>query len=162
MLIEDKVVKRRFSNYLLDPLLQTKIGLYCIVLSLAFSLVIMVVLYHNLSRLFQFIMEMTEAPAEVESIIWTYLNGLQQWIVLCLAVYIMATVGVCIWYTHRLVGPMVAFKRHFEALEKGEFTHRTILRKNDAFHEAANALNRVTGVLGDKLGEKMGSKKSHK
>jgi hypothetical protein len=49
---------------------------------------------------------------------------------------------------------MVAFKRHFEALQQGNFTHRTNLRKNDAFHEAATELNKATEMLGARFVEK--------
>ena len=145
--MDKRVVKRQLSNFLLQPLLQTKIGLYCIGLSLAFCATLASILYVNLSHLYQFIIDMTDAPDEVETIIFNYLSNLQNWIYLCVSAYILLVVSVSIWYTHRLVGPMVAFKRHFEALDEGDFSHRTILRKGDAFHEAANTLNKATASL---------------
>ncbi len=150
----EKLLKRRLSNFLLQPLLQTRIGAYCILLSFVFAGIIAMIVYVNLGQLFAFIIEMTDAPDEVQTIINSYLSSIQTWIYLTLGAYIAMVLAVSVWYTHRLVGPMVAFKRHFEALEQGNFTHRTNLRKNDAFHEAANVLNAVTEAMGVKYGDK--------
>ncbi len=151
--MDDRVVKRQLSNFLLQPLLQTKIGLYCIGLSLVFGACVVSILYVNLSQLYSFIIALTDAPEEVETIILNYLSSLQNWIYLSIGTYIGTVVAVSIWYTHRLVGPMVAFKRHFEALDAGDFSHRTVLRKGDAFHEAANTLNQATVSLENRVRE---------
>jgi methyl-accepting chemotaxis protein len=151
----EKLLKRRLSNFLLQPIIQTRIGAYCIGLSFLFAGVIAAIVYVHLGKLFGFIIEMTDAPEEVQTIIMSYLSSIQTWVYLTLAAYILFVFAISIWYTHRLVGPMVAFKRHFEALQQGNFTHRTNLRKNDAFHEAANELNKATEMLGvrfDKAG----------
>ncbi len=149
----DKLLKRRLSNFLLQPLLQTRIGAYCILLSFLLAGMIAAIIYVHLGKLFGFIIEMTDAPEEVQTIILSYLSSIQTWVYLTLGAYILFVLAISIWYTHRLVGPMVAFKRHFEALQNGNFTHRTNLRKNDAFHEAANELNKATEMLGARFGE---------
>lgn len=151
----EKLLKRRLSNFLLQPLLQTRIGAYCIILSFIFAGLIAGIVYVHLGQLFAFIIEMTDAPQEVQTIILSYVSSIQTWIYLTLGAYILLVMAVSIWYTHRLVGPMVAFKRHFEALQQSNFSHRTNLRKNDAFHEAATELNRATEILGQKYGEKI-------
>jgi nitrate/nitrite-specific signal transduction histidine kinase len=148
--MEDMIIKRRLSNFLLQPLVQTKIGLYCIILSLLFASVIAAIVYYNMGQLFQFIIDLTDAPNEVQDIILNHLSSIQIWIYTSLGVYILLIIAVSIWYTHRLVGPMVAFQKHFEALERGDFSHRTNLRRHDAFHDAANALNNATETLGAK------------
>lgn len=151
----EKLLKRRLSNFLLQPILQTRIGAYCIILSFIFTGIIAGIVYFHLGRLFGFIIEMTDAPEEVQTIILSYLASIQTWVYLTLGCYILLVMAISIWYTHRLVGPMVAFKKHFEALQQGNFAHRTNLRKNDAFHEAANELNRATEMLGSRIGEKI-------
>jgi methyl-accepting chemotaxis protein len=151
----EKLLKRRLSNFLLQPIIQTRIGAYCIGLSFLFAAVIAGIVYVHLGKLFGFIIEMTDAPEEVQTIIMSYLSSIQTWVYLTLAAYILFVLAISIWYTHRLVGPMVAFKRHFEALQQGNFNHRTNLRKNDAFHEAANELNKATEILGSKFEEKL-------
>jgi methyl-accepting chemotaxis protein len=150
----EKLLKRRLSNFLLQPILQTRIGAYCILLSFLFAGVIAAIVYVHLGKLFGFIIEMTDAPEEVQTIILSYLSSIQTWVYLTLGAYILFVLALSIWYTHRLVGPMVAFKRHFEALQQGNFTHRTNLRKNDAFHEAATELNKATEMLGARFVEK--------
>lgn len=150
----EKLLKRRLSNFLLQPIIQTRLGLYCILLSFIFAGVIAAIVYVHLGQLFGFIIEMTDAPEEVQTIILSYLSSIQTSVYLALGSYILFVLAISIWYTHRLVGPMVAFKRHFEALQQGNFTHRTNLRKNDAFHEAANELNKATEFLGQRYGEK--------
>lgn len=150
----EKLLKRRLSNFLLQPLLQTRIGAYCIGLSFVFAGLIALIVYIHLGNLFKLIIEMTDAPEEVQTIILSYLSSIQTWVYLTLGVYILLVLAISIWYTHRLVGPMVAFKKHFEALQQGNFAHRTNLRKNDAFHEAANELNRATEMLGQKYNDR--------
>lgn len=144
MTLESSTKKRKLSNFLLQPLLQTKIGIYSIVLSFAFAMLIGVICYVNLGDLFEFIIDMTDAPDEMHNIIRSYLISMQAWIYLSLACYVAITIALSIWYTHRLVGPTVAFRRHLEAIDNGEFEHRTILRKNDAFWEVAEKLNEVS------------------
>jgi hypothetical protein len=139
--------KRKLSNFLLQPLLQTKIGLYSIGLSFVFALLIGLICYVNLRELFGLIIEMTDAPREVQDIIYSYLSSMQAWIYLCLAGYIGITIAISIWYTHRLVGPTVAFRKHLEAIDKGEFGHRTVLRKSDAFSEVAEKLNELSANM---------------
>jgi methyl-accepting chemotaxis protein len=121
----EKLLKRRLSNFLLQPIIQTRIGAYCILLSFVFA-----------------------------GVTAGIVSSIQTWVYLTLGAYVLIVLAISIWYTHRLVGPMVAFKRHFEALQQGNFTHRTNLRKNDAFHEAANELNKATEMLGARFGEK--------
>jgi methyl-accepting chemotaxis protein len=150
----EKLLKRRLSNFLLQPIIQTRIGAYCIILSFVFAGLIAGIVYVHLGKLFGFIIEMTDAPDEVQNIILSYLSSIQTWVYLTLGAYILIVLAISIWYTHRMVGPMVAFKRHFEALQQGNFSHRTNLRKNDAFHEAAMELNKATEILGQRYGDK--------
>ncbi len=151
MSFAEKMLKRRLSNFLLQPTLQTGIGFYCIVLSLIFAGVVAAIIYVQFGNLFQFIIEMTDAPEEVQTIIWSNLSSIQNWIYLSLAVYILIVLAISILYTHRLVGPTVAFRRHFEALQAGNFKYRTHLRKNDAFHDLAEYLNQTTDQLGERF-----------
>lgn len=145
-----RVKKRRLSNLLLEPLLQTRIGMYCILLSLIFACIIAVILYQNLGTLYDVFFELTDGKVKLHGVVLAYLQNIQAWIFLALAAYIICTIGVSIIYTHRLVGPTIAFRRHLEAIKGGDFEHRTILRKGDAFQEVANRLNEVSEFLESK------------
>ena len=64
-----KKYKRKLSNYLLQPLLQVKLGLYSIVLSLIFSGVIISILHMNFNRFYELVLELTDLREEVTMIL---------------------------------------------------------------------------------------------
>ncbi|MBC7660092.1 MAG: hypothetical protein H7249_10315 [Chitinophagaceae bacterium] len=141
------VKKRKLSNLLLEPLLQTQIGLYCIALSLIFSALIGIVIYENLDSLSNILFQLSDGKVTLQTVAAAYVTNIQAWLILCLIGYIVCTIGVSILYTHRLVGPTVAFRKHLAAIEKGNYHHRTVLRKNDAFQVVASQLNDVSALL---------------
>lgn len=150
MIFGFRVKKRRLSNLLLQPLLQTQIGLYCIVISFIFAALIAMILYQNLGSLFDVFFSLTDGRVTLQEVTTAYLQNIQAWVFLLLAAYVVSTIGISILYTHRLVGPTVAFRRHLDAIEAGDYTYRTILRKNDAFQEVAKRLNEVSEFLENK------------
>lgn len=150
MFFENKMLKRRLSNFLLQPSLQTRMGAYCIVLSFLFSILIALIVYFHLGKLFQFIIELTEAPEEVQTIILSYLSSIQTWVYLSLCAYVVLILLISVLFTHKMVGPTVAFRRHCEALQEGDFQFRTNLRKGDAFVEIAELLNATSERLGQR------------
>ena len=139
-----RIRKRKLSNFLLQPLLQTKIGIYSIVLSFVFATIIGYICYQNLASLFDFILDLTDARQEVADVLANTMTTMQAWIYLSLFGYVLATMIISILYTHKLVGPTVAFLRHLDAIKRGDYEHRTTLRKNDAFSEVADKLNEVS------------------
>jgi methyl-accepting chemotaxis protein len=146
---KDRVVRRKLTNLLLKPLLQTKIGLYCIMLSVLLAAVIFWIVYHNFADLVLSILELTDAPQEVREIINSYWYSIQFWVYTVLLVYVLLTILISVWYTHRFVGPGVAFHRHLKALAEGDYSYRTVLRRGDAFPEIAEALNQASEALED-------------
>ncbi|RYZ59713.1 MAG: methyl-accepting chemotaxis protein [Proteobacteria bacterium] len=147
MLFGFRIKKRRLSNLLLEPLLQTKIGIYCIAMSLIFMAVVGLILYQNLGNLFDLFFELTDGRVKLHGVIAAYLQNIQALLFLATLAYIIGTIIVSIVYTHRLVGPTIAFKRHLDAIKEGDFAHRTVLRKGDAFQEVATRLNEVSELL---------------
>ena len=143
----DRVPKRKLSNYLLKPLQKSKIGMYFIILSSLFSLSIGWIIYQNFSDLFYTILELTDASKEIQDILERYWTSVQSWIWLVVIIYLSLTVVLSIWYTHRFVGPTVAFLRHLEEINKGNYVFRTVLRRGDAFEELAKALNQASAAL---------------
>lgn len=66
-----------------------------------------------------------------------------------LAGYVLVVAGLCIGYSHRLIGPIVALRRQIQALNKGNYRARTKLRKSDtAFLELADDLDELATNLG--------------
>lgn len=145
-------MKRQLRNFLLQPLLQMRIGLYAIVLALCFSIALGAILYANFADLISNVLLMTDAQDEVREIFMSYWHNTQLWVYLSFFIYLMATVTISVLYTHKLVGPTVAFRRHIRSLMDGRFTARTYLRKGDAFAEVAEELNHLSEVMEKKYG----------
>ena len=139
--------KRKISGYLIQPLMQSKIGIYCILLSIGLAVSIGWIIYSQFAELVQSVLVLTDAPEEVGRIFADYWASTQVWIYLVMAAYLLLTIIISLWYTHRFLGPTVAFRKHLEELAAGNFEYRTILRKGDAMVELAKALNRVSAML---------------
>ncbi len=142
--------KRQLSNLLLDPLLQTKIGLYCIALSLIFALLVGFILYENLGSIYDMFFELTNNNVKLHEVVTTYLQNIQAWVYVSLGGYILGTIAISIIFTHNLVGPTIAFSRHLDAIKNSDFKYRTKLRKGDAFQEVAARLNEISELLDNK------------
>ena len=141
---------RRLRNLLLQPMLQMKIGIYCISLSLAFAIGVILVLYAYFQPLMANILELTDVPDELKEIINNYWSSSQLWIYGIVVLYMVVIITVSIWYTHRLVGPIVAFSRHIDKLKEGDYSAHTFIRKHDAFTNIAIKLNELSEILKDK------------
>ena len=139
--------KRRLRNYMLQPLLQVKIGLYSILLSVFFSLALGAIVYYNFAGLVSSIVLLTDAEAEVKDLFMQYWKETQLWIFLCFGIYLLATVSISVLYTHKLIGPTIAFRRHVRSISEGRYNARTYLRKGDAFSELADELNHLSEVM---------------
>lgn len=139
--------KRKLSNYFLQPLLQVKLGLYAIVLALAFCLGMLGIFYVNFYRFYDMVLELTDLRDEVTLILNSYIQDVISWLVLGTLLYFVLTVLMSVFYTHRLVGPTYAFRRHIRELSKGNYKSRVCLRKTDAFAEVAEELNQLAETL---------------
>ena len=142
-----KKYKRKLSNYLLQPLLQVKLGLYSIVRSLIFSGVIISILHMNFNRFYELVLELTDLREEVTMILDAYIMQMLVWTFLVVLIYFAVSVLMSIFFTHRLVGPSYAFRRHIQELSKGNYQSRILLRKHDAFSEVAEDLNKLAETL---------------
>ena len=144
--------KRSIKNYALQPLLQVKLGLYSILLSIAFSIAVSVILYVNLGKFTSIVLELTGVEDEVKDLLIQYMAPAKLQLGFAMFLYILITMVVSIKYTHSLIGPTVAFRRHLRLLAEGNFQYRTKLRPGDAFSEVADDLNKLSEVLQSKKG----------
>jgi signal transduction histidine kinase len=69
------------------------------------------------------------------------------WLAVILLSYLALIVTISIVFTHRLIGPTIAFRRHIRALTEGKYQSRVVLRKGDAFIEVADDLNKLAETL---------------
>jgi len=142
---------RSIRNYALQPLLQFKLGLYSILLSLVFAGLIAAVLYLNLAKFSAIIVQLTGVEDEVNDLLQQYIAPAKIQVLLVLVLYIVVNMIVTILYTHKLVGPTIAFRRHIRMIAEGKLGYRTNLRKGDAFSEVAQDLNDLSALLEKKL-----------
>ena len=139
--------RRQLKNFLLQPLLQVKLGLYSILLAAAFSTVIYYILYMNLKDFGEIVLALTDTESEIRDLFLTYMQETQWWLLLAVFFFLMANVTISIVYTHKLVGPTIAFRNHVQRLIDGQFKSRVHLRQNDAFLELAATLNQLAEAL---------------
>jgi nitrogen fixation/metabolism regulation signal transduction histidine kinase len=138
---------RSLKNYALKPLLQIKLGLYSILLSMCFALAVFGILYMNLAKFSDIILQLTGVEDEVKDLLNQYIAPAKYQVVITAFIYIAINIVVTILYTHKLIGPTIAFQRHVRMIAEGKFSHRTVLRKGDAFVELAEDLNKLSALL---------------
>ena len=62
--------------------------------------------------------------------------------------YLALVSGVCLAFTHRLIGPRIALSRQIEAMKNGDYGSRVKLRRYDVvFRELARDLNDLASIL---------------
>jgi len=59
---------------------------------------------------------------------------------ICLGLYL-------VFFTHRLVGPLVRVKHAFDAIRKGDYSVRINLRKHDYLKDVADSFNQMADSL---------------
>lgn len=65
-----------------------------------------------------------------------------------LVAYLIAVAGICLAYTHHLIGPRVAMIRHIASLKRGDYSARVFVRESDmVFRDMARDLNELAHVL---------------
>lgn len=141
---------RSIKNYALQPLLQIKLGLYSVILATLFAILVVAILYFNLGKFSDIILELTGVKDEVRDLLDQYLSPAIYQIVTAAIIYVVITLIMTIIYTHKLIGPTVAFRRHVRMIAEGKYQHRTVLRKGDAFSELADDLNKLSALLEQK------------
>jgi methyl-accepting chemotaxis protein len=61
-------------------------------------------------------------------------------------------IGVLIFLSHRLAGPLYRFENILNTIKKGDLTQRFKLREKDEFAELANSINEHTDTLDKNMG----------
>lgn len=138
---------RSARNLLLQPNLQIRLGIIYLVVAAFFCAVTLTLVYSNLEHFYKLVLDLTGLESEVSDILNGYIESLSWAIVGLLLLYLTITMFLSIYYTHRLVGPTIAFRRHIRALIAGNYDSRVNLRKNDAFTEVADDLNELAELM---------------
>jgi hypothetical protein len=139
--------QRDLRNYLLEPSVQIRPGIYAIVLGTLFVVGCLGVLYAGYVRVLPQLLDLTEEKDAVQAAIAGSFRQTSLYLLLLSVLFMVCTVAVSVVYTHRLVGPTYAFRRHLRSLRLGHYEVRTILRKDDAFADVAQDLNDLAAHL---------------
>ena len=141
---------RKIKNFLLMPSIQIRLGAYMVVLAILLLASLVSIVYVKMGEIVSLIVQLTDVEDEVEEVLLNYVQDMSWWILLTISLYIAINLTLSVWYTHKMIGPTYAFRRHVKALGKGEFFAKTILRKGDAFEELAQDLNDLSDTLAGK------------
>lgn len=125
-------------------------GLYTIILSLIFAGTFVFILISSFERLFQFVIDLTDAREQVMTEITTQFHMMLCWLAVVTVAYLGLIISLSISCTHKLIGPTIAFRRHIRSLIEERFNSRVTLRKGDAFAEVAEELNTLAALLEEK------------
>ena len=150
--VSGKRDQRKIKNFLLQPLIQIKLGLYSILLAIFFSATTLAVLYLNLLDFATIIFALTDSESEIRELFTEYVSQTKWWILVLVLFFLVTNITVSVTYTHRLVGPTVAFRNQIEKIRKGDFSQTIHLRKGDAFGEVADEINKLTQQLSENNG----------
>lgn len=93
-------------------------------------------------------LDMVDNDAALQAAIDEAFQRSYPWVALLALLFVAGNVGVTVLYTHRLVGPVMAFRRHVRDLIEGRYDARLHLRPHDEFGELARDLNELSETLG--------------
>jgi signal transduction histidine kinase len=144
--------QRRIRNFLLQPLLQVRLGLYTIILAAIFSSAVLTLLYYSLIDFGEIVMALTDSESEIKDLFDDYSASSTLWLYVLVLAFMICNILITVIYTHRLVGPSIAFRGQIQKLINGDFSGKVILRKDDAFQELATEINRLSQILKENNG----------
>jgi methyl-accepting chemotaxis protein len=79
-------------------------------------------------------------------LMWIFLRA-HRLLLVQLAVFTAALAAVTVFYSHRVVGPLVNLRRCLRLLAEGDLAVRASFRRNDELHELAEAFNDMAETL---------------
>jgi methyl-accepting chemotaxis protein len=138
---------RKASNFLLKPVLQLKLALYALVLSLTFVLVSVLFGKLYFEQTYITLVENTTQAEYIQAIITQQVHNFKSMFLLLLGIYTVLMVVLVTVYTHRMIGPTFPIMRQIRALKDGLYSHRVKLRRHDCFQELADELNALAQTL---------------
>jgi hypothetical protein len=142
--------RRSMRNFLLQPFLQVQLGLFSVLLSFAFAGVIAWLFYIHLNRFATVVIQLTDAEDEVLKMLYSSLHDMRVSILFAIGIFLFLNLIVSILFTHKMVGPTVAFRRIIRAMIDGDYGVQIKLRNGDAFVEVADELNELSRTLAER------------
>ena len=137
--------RRSVLNAVWQPFLQFKLLMYMLGSTALVAVLLGAFLYFAFSDLIGVMTGKAEATSYYGEMIEIQLVHLFRYCGALFVLYILLLAAVCVAYTHRLIGPLRPFTRHVEALSKGDYSSRVMLRKGDLelYTDYAEKLNQL-------------------
>ncbi len=137
--------RRSVLNAVWQPFLQFKLLMYMLGSTALVAVLLGAFLYFAFSDLIGVMTGKAEATSYYGEMIEIQLVHLFRYCGALFVLYILLLAAVCVAYTHRLIGPIRPFTRHVEALSKGDYASRVMLRKGDIelYTDYAEKLNEL-------------------
>jgi signal transduction histidine kinase len=133
--------RRRWRNFLIRPIrTQLEICFLSFVLSIGFAALITFAMNQEAQELRNATFQgQTDFSFLSPRLMWMYVG--------IIVLFFALSFTTLIIFTHRIMGPAYACRRHIQKLLQGDFTTRTRLRKTDSLCELANDLNKLSEYL---------------
>ena len=138
---------RKARNMLLKPVLQLKLALYAIMLTLIFLCTTVFFGKMYFEQTYITLVENTTQAEYIQAVVTQQIHQFKSMFLLLLVVYTVMMVTLITVYTHRMIGPTLPIMRHIRALKDGFYSQRVKLRRYDCFQELANELNELAAAL---------------
>jgi len=138
---------RARTKVLLEPGLQLKLPLILLTVTLVYSAF---QIWHSnfaFSALFADIVTEAGEPAYLMNLIGEQSRTFLELAIVVAIAHLLVVGVLSATYAHRMIGPVVAFRRHIEALKNGDYGSRVQLRQGDAFREMSDDLNELAELL---------------
>ncbi len=144
---EERDSRRKVRNFLLRRNLQLKLPASILIVTLLYLALMAVFIQQGYGLLYEVVLEQGQLDPDVTQAVRDSSHYflpifLPTFGIYCCVIFVITTI-----YTHRLIGPTVAMKRHLEALIGGDYSSRVKLRKSDAFGDLAHQLNALAASL---------------
>jgi signal transduction histidine kinase len=138
---------RRRTKLLLEPALQLKLPLTLLIVTLLFATFQIAHSYYAFGQIFDDVFREAGKPEFLEDVIREQSSTFIEVSAEVALAYLLVVAVLSATYVHRMIGPIVAFRRHIEALKNGDYQSRVRLRKGDAFSVMLTDLNELAELL---------------
>ena len=143
--------KRKLRNFLIRPGLQLRFTLKIAGAALIISALNIVVFYHYIKENYEiFIDPLTKAQlidAQTSQVLYQELSNISTTLITLSALFTLASILIGVVLTHKIAGPMVAFKRTFSQIKEGNTDARIYLRPRDEFKDVALSFNEMMDTV---------------
>lgn len=146
---------RNIKTLVIEPFKQMKLGIYVLVVALAFVCLTALVFLNAFSEQYKHVMEIFQVvdPNNRWELITNdvfYTNIIRLGVLLL--TFVVSLFAIVFRVTHKYYGPLVSIERFVEAMSKGDYTQRVVIRRGDELQDLAAKLNHMATELESRHG----------